>query len=282
MTFLPTNDITFTGAFRKHHPLFRSMIVPHSRNPRTVRRSTRERTRSGFRRRLPVFSVALLPFGGGFAEAQIIPSPYRPIEHRQAASLFGGYLSLPTGSLELGPRSGTFLGGRYAFETGGPIFLEGLLSYLPTTREVIDPRRQLGDRSIGETDVHLFMFDTRLSFSLTGRRTWNRLSPNLFVGAGLAYDAGRGNELEDILLPEDVFRFGVAFTANAGTAVRFVLGEKLMLMTEAGLKLWQLGTPTGFDDPTKRPDDETDPLHIPEESEWVGGYGLTLSLAWRF
>ena len=256
------------------------MIVHQSRNPRTVCRSTRDR--SGFRRRLLAFSVALLPLGGGFAAAQTIPSPYRPIEHRQSASVFGGYLSLPTGSLDLGPKSGTFLGGRYTFETGGPIFLEGLLSYLPTKRDVIDPRRQLGDRSIGETNVHLLMFDARLSFSLTGRRTWNRLSPNLFAGVGLAYDAGRGNELEDILLPEDVFRFGVAFTANAGTAVRFALGEKLMLKTEASLKLWQLGTPTGFDDPTKRPDDEMDPLHVPEESEWVGGYGLTLSLAWRF
>ena len=240
------------------------------------------RVHARLRRGLPVFFVALLASGGEFAAAQRIPSPYRPIEHRQTGSIFGGYMSLPTGSLDLGPKSGTLVGGRYAIETGGPVFFEGLLSYLPTRRDVVDPRRQLGDRSIGEADVHLLMLDARLSFSLTGRKTWNRMAPYLFAGAGVAYDAGRGNDLEDILLPEDVFRFGTAFTANAGTGARFLLGEKLMVVTDASLKLWQLGTPTGFDDPARRPEDEMDPLHAPEESEWVGGYGLTLSLAWRF
>lgn len=259
------------------------MIVCRASNPPTAGRGAPgHRLPAWFTRGLPFLCVALLPLGGGFAAAQTIPSPYRPIEHRQAASFFAGYVSLPTGSLNLGPRSGSLVGGRYALEAGGPIFLEGLLSYLPTTREVIDPRRQFGDRSLGETNVHLLMLDARLSFSLTGRRTWNRLSPHLSVGAGLAYDIGRGNELEDVLLPDDVFRFGVAFTANAGAGVRFLLGERLMAITDAGLRLWQLGTPTGFGDSSKRPDDEMDPLYAPEESEWVGGYGLSLSLAWRF
>ncbi len=257
----------------------------------TLRRSTNVpaagsgasgRLRAGPRRALPAVCLALLAFGGEFAAAQTISSPYRPIDHRQTASVFGGYTLLATGSLDLGPKPGTFVGGRYAIETGGPVFFEGLLSYLPTRRDVIDPRRQLGDRSLGEADVHLLMLDARLAMSLTGRRTWNRLSPHLFVGAGMAYDVAPADEVEDVLLPEDVFRFGMAFTANAGSGVRFVLGSNVEVRTDASLKLWQLGTPTGFDDPTKRPDDETDPLHAPEQSEWVGGYGFALSLAWRF
>ena len=258
------------------------MTPRRSRNVPTAGRGTRDTRRARSRQALLAFCVALVPFGGGFAAAQTIPSPYRFIDNRQAASAVGGYMSLARGSLDLGPRSGTFVGGRYALEVGGPIFLEGLVSYLPTMRDVIDPRRQLGDRTIGEANVHLVMLDARVSFSLTGRRTWNRLTPHLFVGAGVAYDAGRGNDVEEVLLPEDVFRFGTAFTANAGTGVRFLLGSRFMLRTDASLKLWQLGTPTGFDDATKRPSDEEDPLHIPEESEWVGGYGLTVSLAWRF
>ena len=258
------------------------MTPTRSRNVPTVGSGTPGRHHPGLRRGLPTVCVLLLAFGGEFAAAQTIPSPYRPIEHRQTGSIFGGYTMLATGSLDLGPKSGTFVGGRYAIETGGPVFFEGLLSYLPTRRNVIDPRRQLGDRSLGEADVHMLMLDARLAFSLTGRRTWNRLSPHLFVGAGVAYDAAPASEIEEVLLPEDVFQFGMAFTANAGTGVRFVLGSNVVVRTDASLKLWRLGTPTGFGDSTKRPGDEMDPLHAPEQSEWIGGYGFMLSLAWRF
>lgn len=258
------------------------MTLRRPRNVSATGSGTPSRLDPGLRRGLPTACVLLLAIGGEFAAAQTISSPYRPIEQRQTASIFGGYAMLAPGALDLGPRSGTFVGGRYAIETGGPVFFEGLLAYLPTTRAVIDPRRQLGDRSLGEADVHMFMLDARLAFSLTGRKTWNRLSPHLFVGAGMAYDAAPASDVEAVLLPEDVFQFGMAFTANAGTGVRLLLGSRVVVRTDASLKLWQLGTPTGFGDAAKRPDDEMDPLHTPEQSEWVGGYGFALSLAWRF
>jgi len=216
------------------------------------------------------------------AAAQSIPSSYRHIDNPQAASVSAGYMSLATGSLALGPKSAAFVGARYAIEASGPLFVEGFFTYLPTTRDVIDPRRQLGDRAIGESDVHLLVFDARLSFSLTGRRTWNRFTPHMFVGAGLAHDAARRGELDGNLRPEDVFDVGTAFTANAGTGFRLLMGSRFMVRTDASLTLWQLSTPTGFDDPDTRPDDDEDPLHAPERSEWVGGYGLTVSFGWRF
>ena len=218
----------------------------------------------------------------GPAAAQSIPSSYRDIDNPQATSILGGYMSLATGSLDLGPKSGTFAGGRYAIEAAGPIFFEGLFAYLPTKRDVIDPRRQLGDRAIGESDVHLLMLDARLSFSLTGRRTWHGFTPHLFAGGGVAHDAAGLSDFDRNLQPEDVFDFGTAFTANAGTGFRLLLGPRFMVRADASLTLWQLSTPLGFDDPEKRPVDEEDPLRLPEQREWVGGYGLTLGLAWRF
>ena len=258
------------------------MIPRRSRSPTTSGRAARARLSVGLRRALPAICAALAPFGGGFSSAQTIPSSYRPIEHGQATSFFAGYMKFPTGSLDLGPGPGPVFGGRYAIEAGGPVFFEGLMGYLPTKREVIDPRRLAGDRSIGEADVHMLMVDAAVSLSLTGRRTWNRVAPHLFGGVGIAYDMGRGNAVEETLTAEDVFRFGLAFTANAGAGARFVLGDRFVVRTDASLKLWQIGTPTGFGDPAKRPSDETDPLYAPEASEWVGGYGVTVSLAWRF
>lgn len=226
--------------------------------------------------------VAMLALAPPFAQAQSIPSPLQYIENGQAASAFAGRVLLSTGSLGLGPKSGFVVGGRYAIETGGPVFFEGTLALLPTRRDVIDPRRQLDDRIIGESDTDLLMADARLSFSLTGRRSWHRFAPHLFVGIGLARDLAGAGEVDQQLDEDDVFRFGTAFTAGAGSGVRLFLGPRLMLRCDAGLTLWQLSTPSGFGDPEKRPDDEEDPLYSPEQSEWVGGYGLGVSIAWRF
>lgn len=213
---------------------------------------------------------------------QTIPSAYRFIESAQETSFLWGTMFLTNGSLDLGPKSGAFMGARYAVEASGPLFIEGVVSYLPTTRDIVDPRRAVDDRTIGETEVHMLMADARLNFSLTGRRTWNRISPHLFMGGGIAIDVAGQGEFADVLLPEDVYDFGTGFTATAGTGFRVEVHPRLMLQAEAGLTLLKLNTPSGFDDPEKRPlnsDMEPEPV---VQSEWVRGYGLTLSAGWRF
>ncbi len=215
------------------------------------------------------------------AGAQTIPSAYRFIEGRHEVSLISGYMPADPGIYDLGPRSGPVFGARYAIEAVGPIFFEGLVSYLPTDRAVIDPRRARDDWSIGETDVHLVMLDARLDFSVTGRRTWRRISPHLFVGGGVAMDLAPEGEREKELLPEDLFDFGTAFTANAGTGLRVSLTSKLMLRADASMTLWRINTPGGFQDPNKRPAMEGGEERL-ERRQWVAGNALTLSLGWRF
>lgn len=257
------NQITLTAVHRKPSPSPELMILS-----RTVRTAA--------------LLTILISSQADSSRAQTIPSPYRVIERAQGTSVFWGTMYLTPGSLDLGPKTGSFLGARYSIEASGPLFIDGLVSYLPTTRDIVDPRRALGDRIIGETDVALLMADARLNFSLTGRRTWNRLSPHLFMGGGIAIDVAGQGEFADVLLPEDIYDFGTGFTATAGTGWRIALTSRLMLYAEAGLSLWKLNTPSGFDDPEKRPqtpDMEPEPV---VQSEWVRGYGLTLSAGWRF
>ena len=225
---------------------------------------------------LAMFAAMASPAG-----AQTIPSPYRFIEGRQEVSLISGYMPADPGIYDLGPRSGPVFGARYAIEAVGPIFFEGLLSYLPTNRAVIDPRRSRDDWSIGDTDVHLVMLDARFDFSLTGRRTWRRISPHVFLGGGLAVDLAAEGESEQELLPEDLFDFGTAFTANAGTGLRVSLTSKLILRADASMTLWRINTPGGFQDPAKRPATDGEQENL-QQREWVAGTGLTLSLGWRF
>ncbi|MGI9627341.1 MAG: outer membrane beta-barrel protein [Longimicrobiales bacterium] len=209
------------------------------------------------------------------ASAQQIPSSYSYIENSQAFGVYWGHLATATGQFDLGPDPGGLLGARYSVEVGGPVFLDGLFSMLSTSRDIIDPRREEGDRSLGQADVRLFSFDARLAFSLTGRRTWRGFSPYLFAGGGIAFDGAKRDDLDQLLLPEDRFDFGTTFTASMGSGLRYQLTQKLMLRGDADLKLWKLSTPTGFDASEKG-------LERVSESEWVGGWALTIGASWRF
>ncbi len=227
---------------------------------------------------LPAWAAVALLFTSSGASAQVrIPSVYDYIENRQEAGAFVGRLWMARGSLELGPGPGNYAGGRYGIELAGPIFAEGALSYLPTTRMIIDPRRAEGDRSIGEADVDLLLIDARLGFSLTGRKTWRRISPLLFASGGVAIDLAASSPAEELLLEEDRYSFGTGFTTEFGAGLRALATQSLMFRADGGVRLWQLNTPSGFDAEGKSPDLEAVP-----QSEWAGGLSASFAVTWRF
>lgn len=220
---------------------------------------------------LPILILAV----ASSAVAQVVPSSYRHIEHGQEAGAAGTAHFSRRGSLDLGPRLDWSAGGRYAIEASGPLFFEGLASYAQGSRHVIDPRRAVGDRIVGDADVRMLMASVRLGFSLTGRRTWRAASPFVFAGAGIAYDAAGPGELDESLDPPDRFEFGTAFTASAGTGLRIALGARMMLRMDGEMMLWRIQTPSGFDDRTKFEDGVV-------EREWVAGYGVSAGISVRF
>lgn len=223
----------------------------------------------------PLLFALLLLTAVATVEGQSVPSNYAYIEDSQEASFYAGAFSGRTGQYGLGPKSGTMLGGRYLLEVGGPIFMEGRIGFIPTTRDIIDPRRDEGQRVIGETDANLFQFDARFGFSLTGRRTWRGLSPYVFSGGGLVFDAA-GESPQEAPLPNNTrFDFGSAFTANFGGGLRYFVNQRLSVRVEGSVLLWKLKTPTGFDS-------EDSTLTNVEQDEWAGGRGLSIVLGWRF
>lgn len=184
-------------------------------------------------------------------------------------------MSFRRGSLDLGPQLEWFAGARYAIEASGPLFFEGLAGYAPGTRRVVDPRRQEGDRTIGDAEVRMLMASARLGFSLTGRRTWRGLSPFLFAAVGVASDIADAGELDETLDEADRFSFGTAFTASSGTGLRVALGSRLMLRVDGELLFWRISTPAGFHEEGKFENDV-------EDREWVYGYGLSAGISLRF
>jgi hypothetical protein len=230
---------------------------------------------------LRIFSISLAflgllilrPFTG--LTGQTVPSPYQFIETRQEAGAFLAYLNPGTGLFGYGPKPGIAVGGRYGIHLGGPVGAEGVVTYLPTTRDLIDPGRVAGDRVVGDVPAHVLIADVRLRLNLTGDRTWRGLNPHLFAGGGLAFDlAGKSSE-EEVLLEDDRFEFPRTVEGVAGAGLRWFATESILFRADFGLYLWRLKAPEGFKDPQLG-------LEGVAENEWVSGPSLSLGVAFHF
>jgi hypothetical protein len=217
-------------------------------------------------------STLLLP---GKVQAQSITSPYQFLGTNQEGSLFAGYQSMGTGRFGFGPGPGMAFGGVYGVNFAGPFGLEGVVTYLPTTRDIVDPGRDKGDLVVGDMSSDMIMIDGRLRFALTGDRTWHGFSPFIVVGGGFAFDVSQDELDKELLLSEDVFNFGTSFIGVLGGGLRWFPGERFVVRADADLVLWQLETPAGFSDPERA-------FIGVDEEEWVSGSSFSLGLGIRF
>jgi hypothetical protein len=209
------------------------------------------------------------------SHAQTIPSPYRFIETRQEAGLFGAYMSPGTGRFGFGPGPGPAWGARYGLNISGPFGLEGIAGHLSTTREIVDPGRVEGDRVVGEMSSHLVMLEARLRFSLTGDRTWHRIAPYAAMGGGVVFDVSQDNSDEGLILPQDEFNFGTSVLGTLGAGVRWFPWDRFFVRGDLSLVLWRLKTPRGYSDPERG-------FRGVDEKEWVSGPSFSLGLSFRF
>jgi hypothetical protein len=222
-----------------------------------------------------VHALVLLCLGSTPLAAQAIPSPYRFWETRQEAGPFSGWISPGTGRFGYGPGPGPIVGVRYGLDFPGPLSIEGVVNWIPTTRDVVDPRRVEGQRVIGSSDANLLGVDARLKLSVTGQRTWHSLNPFLLAGVGLMWDLGEGSVDEDELEDDDRFDFGTAFVGQLGGGVRWFLTDHWILRTDALLHVWKLDAPAGFRDTDRGFGDVG-------MSEWVNASSISLGVGYRF
>lgn len=218
---------------------------------------------------------ALFILGGPLA-AQSIPSPYRYIEERQELGVFSGPFWGDPGQLDLGPGTGVMAGVRWGIDLSGPLGLEAVGSWVTATRDVVNPRRQEGDRKVGEADVGLLFLDARLRFALTGRRTWHGFQPFVFAGAGVGFDVLGAQADDGLILEIERYDYGTQFTGTTGAGFRFMLGRRWVIRADAMLMLYQVDTPRGF---FENPNLE---LGAIPDSEWVSPTSVSLGLAFRF
>ena len=220
-----------------------------------------------------VVAALLLPAAG---LSQEIPSPYRHIERGQEGGAIVGYMDADPGRFGFGPKGAAFWGAWYGVNVSGPISLEGVATFMPTERVVVNPRRVEGDRALPDpAEVNLVNLNARLRFNLTGRRTWNRLQPYAAVGAGIIFDA-QGRQAEDQRLEEDErFDLGTQFAGVFGGGFRALITDRIAVRGEAAISLYQVDVPDGWRDPDLGLGDSP-------ESEWVSAPTFTLGASLLF
>lgn len=228
--------------------------------------------RKNFSGLVAAFALVAAPVA---AAGQTIPSAFRFVETRQEAGLFAGTSTMAKGRFGFGPAGGLTTGARWGIELSGPLGFETVAGIISGTRDVINPAKVVGDQSIGEADVLVGVVDARLRFTLTGDRSWHRLSPFIVAGGGLAFDVSPDATLDEELADDDRFDFGNSFFGTLGGGTRLYLTSRLALRGDAVFSLWKIGTPPGFSDPDRG-------FTSVEESEWVSGLHLTLSAVIRF
>ena len=219
------------------------------------------------------------------ASGQVIPSPYRFIETSQEAGVSQFTLTPEADMFGFGPRGGRMLGSYYQVRVGGPFSVQGDLGYLPATRDVIDPRREEGDRKIGEADVTMATADVRLQFTLTGPRTWYRMAPHLFAGGGVAMDFAPDQDIDMVLEEDDRFTFGPSFLGSFGGGLKFFVFERIAIRAEGIVTYWKVNTPRGFlrtDRGLVPPPEGSDEPGTPDESIWSVGRGWSVGIGYRF
>jgi hypothetical protein len=180
-----------------------------------------------------------------------------------------------TGRFGFGPGSGVAVGARYGINLSGPFGLEAALTYLPTTRDIVDPGRDEGDRVVGDVAADMIVIDGRLRFSLTGDRSWHGLSPFVAVGGGLAFDGSRDDADKEAILPDDLFEFGTSFVGILGGGFRWFPGDRFLVRGDVELMIWRLDTPVGYSDPERA-------FEGVEEKEWVNGPSFSLGFGILF
>ena len=209
------------------------------------------------------------------SSGQSIPSPFDYIEPRQEIGPFAGGVTAGTGRFDYGPSGGFTYGARYALELSGPLALEGVAGVVDGERKVVDPSRLEGQQVIGTSDSRIALVDAALRFTFTGRRSWHRLAPFISLGGGMAIDLQDESDLDQTLLPADVFDFGTSFHGTLGAGTRWFITDRIAARLDGVFSLWKIDTPPGFSEPERGFENVAD-------GEWVAGQTVSVTLLYRW
>lgn len=163
-------------------------------------------------------------------------SPYRDIEFRQDISFFSGYFSAKRDLVGIAPQSAPMLGARWDIRIGGPAWFSVRAAGVASKRTVIDPRRSVATRVVGEESTPIGLLDANIVVHLTGQKSWRRIVPVIGAGLGVASDFKSSRDVGN-------YQFGTPFAFNLGGGLRYVTDGRWSLRLDVTDYLYRIKYP---------------------------------------
>ena len=225
-----------------------------------------------------LFALALICTAGA-ASAQTVDvgypppnSPFRDLEYKHEATVFGGYYMAGKDPAGVAPRSAPMMGIRYDLVVGGPAEFVFRLARVNSERNVIDPSKPKATRNLGLQSWPVYLTDLGFALNLTGQRSWHGMVPSIYTGVGLATDL-------DKQVDQDPFNIGTTFAFSLAGGLRFVpAGKRFQARLDANNYWYQLKYPTTYYAVTS--DNTTVLANTQAKDFWKRNLGLTLGASY--
>lgn len=226
-----------------------------------------------------LLSVVMLAVAAGAVEAQGVDvgypppaSPFRDLEYKHEATVYGGYYLAGKDHAGVAPRSAPMMGIRYDLVVGGPAEFVVRVARVNSERNVINPLNPKATRSLGVRSWPVYLTDLGFALNLTGQRSWHSMVPSIYTGVGIATDLDKKVE-------GDPFRLGTTFAFSLAGGLRFVpAGKRFQIKTEASTHWYQLKYPATYYTVTS---DNTSVLDAKQAKNfWKRNLGLTLGASY--
>lgn len=215
--------------------------------------------------------LAAAPAGAqvGYPPAQ---SPFEDVEYRQAVTFYTGYFNAARDRAGVAPQGGPLFGARYDIVLAGPAAFTARLGVVQSTRTVLDPARDQGDRVIGDERRPLAIADVGVTLALTGQKSFYDFQPYVHAGAGLATNFASADP--------GGYRFGTRFALSGSLGTRYVPGGRWSVRGDVGTTLYQVRYPDRYFTPGL---DSTSVLASDaSKSSWSRNLIVTLGASYHF
>jgi hypothetical protein len=185
-------------------------------------------------------AVALLIAAPAAAQVGYPParSPYADLEYKQELTPLFGYSRARVDPAGILPLSSAIAGLRYEVYVAGPVSFSSDLTRTFSNRNVIFPSRPASLRAVGKESAPVYALDLAVALSLTGRKSWHSVVPQLRGGVGIMASGAKDDS--------SGYKFGTPFAFHFGGGLKFVPGGRFQLRADVTERLFKQTYPDSY------------------------------------
>jgi hypothetical protein len=165
-------------------------------------------------------------------------SPYTDLEYKQELTPLFGYARARTDPAGILPQSAALAGLHYEVHLAGPVAFTSDLTRTFSKRNVIDPTLPAARRALGTETAAVYGVDVGVALSLTGRKSWHHVVPQLRGGLGIMASPAKDSE--------SGYKFGTPFAFHFGGGLKFVPGGRFQLRADVTERLFKQTYPDSY------------------------------------